>query len=283
MAINPIKVWNGTAWEYTGPVVAAPPVKYQATAPTSPATGDVWVESDYDVASVDPSKLLTGGVYTNESTRSAAIPTPTTGMVTYVGDTGTESPASNIPQIQAYTGAAWQNMDGLTQVANVSFSGASTITLDNVFTSSYLNYRVMFEASPSTNTNRVIGWNFRTTVPATFNSALYQTLTDGAQPAGGTTRSGYFYGAFNQTQLNVIDNAYYTGEHCSFQVDVIRPMSATTSKAISGSFMGGTGTNLAMGAFNGVASTTTAMSGFILNCSSGTLTGTVRVYGYRNA
>jgi hypothetical protein len=98
MTQRPIKVWNGTAWEYTGPAVAAPPVKYQATEPTSPATGDVWVESDYDVASVDPSKLLTGGVYTNESTRSAAIPTPTEGMLAVTTDND---------KIDYYNGSGW--------------------------------------------------------------------------------------------------------------------------------------------------------------------------------
>jgi hypothetical protein len=147
MAINPIKVWNGTAWEYTGPVVAAPPVKYQATAPTSPATGDVWVESDYDVASVDPSKLLTGGVYTNESTRSAAIPTPTTGMVTYVGDTGTESPSSTIPQLEAYTGSAWQNLSGMTLLGNFNWNNTATFTVDNVFTTAYDEYKIIISQS----------------------------------------------------------------------------------------------------------------------------------------
>ena len=159
MAINPIKVWNGTAWEYTGPVVAAPPVKYQATAPTSPATGDVWVESDYDVASVDPSKLLTGGVYTNESTRSAAIPTPTTGMVTYVGDTGTDS--STIPQIETYTGSAWQTPYGLTQVANASFTTAASISIDNVFNSNFQNYLVKMRLSAVSGTDPGIFLNGR--------------------------------------------------------------------------------------------------------------------------
>ena len=45
----PIFVWNGSAWEATGPTIPANPIKYQASAPSSPSTGDIWVDSDGDV------------------------------------------------------------------------------------------------------------------------------------------------------------------------------------------------------------------------------------------
>ncbi len=49
MAAVPIYVWNGTAWQETGPTIPASPIKYQASAPSSPSTGDIWVDSDGDV------------------------------------------------------------------------------------------------------------------------------------------------------------------------------------------------------------------------------------------
>ena len=49
MAAVPIYVWNGTAWQETGPTIPANPIKYQASAPSSPSTGDIWVDSDADV------------------------------------------------------------------------------------------------------------------------------------------------------------------------------------------------------------------------------------------
>jgi hypothetical protein len=49
MAAVPIYVWNGSAWQETGPTIPANPIKYQASAPSSPSTGDVWVDSDGDV------------------------------------------------------------------------------------------------------------------------------------------------------------------------------------------------------------------------------------------
>ena len=51
MAAVPIYVWNGTAWQETGPTIPASPIKYQTTAPTSPSTGDIWIDSDADVTS----------------------------------------------------------------------------------------------------------------------------------------------------------------------------------------------------------------------------------------
>ncbi len=35
MAAVPIYVWNGTAWQETGPTIPASPIKYQASAPSS--------------------------------------------------------------------------------------------------------------------------------------------------------------------------------------------------------------------------------------------------------
>jgi hypothetical protein len=49
MAAVPIYVWNGTAWQEVGAPIPASPIKYQASAPTSPSTGDIWIDSDADV------------------------------------------------------------------------------------------------------------------------------------------------------------------------------------------------------------------------------------------
>lgn len=49
MAAVPIYVWNGTAWQEVGAPIPASPIKYQASAPSSPSTGDIWIDSDADV------------------------------------------------------------------------------------------------------------------------------------------------------------------------------------------------------------------------------------------
>jgi hypothetical protein len=273
MAVNPIKVWNGTAWEYTGPVVAAPPVKYQATAPTSPATGDVWVESDYDVASVDPSKLLTGGVYTNESTRSAAIPTPTTGMVTYVGDTGTDS--STIPQLETYTGSAWQTPYGLSLVAKVDFTSAASIAIDNVFTTAYDNYKIIFNLSAfsgATETDLLMYLRAGGTDTTTnyVTERLYQESTTIGANRVTTGRIGY------------MSTTYPTFTNCD--ITMYGPkQSRKTVWTSHGFYIQNNGTpNQAL--TSGYQDTTTSFDGIKIYPNTGTsISGTFRIYGLRNS
>jgi hypothetical protein len=274
MAVNPIKVWNGTAWEYTGPVVAAPPVKYQATAPTSPATGDVWVESDYDVASVDPSKLLTGGVYTNESTRSAAIPTPTTGMVTYVGDTGTDP--STIPQLEAYNGTAWQGLGGLTQVANVSFTAVASISLDNVFTTAYTNYALVSTIFSDAN-NRAVNFVLR---------AGGVNLTSGAYTSANTVVTdggvGTSTGAIAATSFEWT-RTFGNAAVAALQVGTISQLTASSRKYLQRTTSFNNGTNFVQQVSSCEINGTTSHDGFSLIAPAGTITGNVRVYGLRNS
>jgi hypothetical protein len=60
MTTRPGYVWDATAseWVEIGQAAVLAPVKYQATAPTSPATGDIWIESDVDVPSIDSAQFL---------------------------------------------------------------------------------------------------------------------------------------------------------------------------------------------------------------------------------
>ena len=60
MTTRPGYVWDATAseWVEIGQAAVLAPVKYQATAPSSPATGDIWIESDVDVPSIDSSQFL---------------------------------------------------------------------------------------------------------------------------------------------------------------------------------------------------------------------------------
>ena len=51
-------IWSGTEWIAIGQEAVVNPFYYQATAPTSPATGAIWVESDVDVPSIDSAQFL---------------------------------------------------------------------------------------------------------------------------------------------------------------------------------------------------------------------------------
>jgi hypothetical protein len=73
-------IWSGTEWVAIGQEAVLAPVSYQATAPTSPATGDIWIESDVDVPSIDSAqflrwrKTMTGGETSLSGNDDSSLP-----------------------------------------------------------------------------------------------------------------------------------------------------------------------------------------------------------------
>jgi len=51
-------IWSGTEWVAIGQEAIVNPFYYQATAPTTASTGDIWIESDVDVPSIDSAQFL---------------------------------------------------------------------------------------------------------------------------------------------------------------------------------------------------------------------------------
>lgn len=82
MTTRPGYVWDNTAseWVEIGQAAVVSPFKYQATAPSSPATGDIWIESDVDVPSVDSAqflrwrKTMTGGETSLSGNDDSSLP-----------------------------------------------------------------------------------------------------------------------------------------------------------------------------------------------------------------
>jgi hypothetical protein len=56
---KPIYVFDGTEWQIIGPQVSEAPISVQATAPTSPQTGDMWIDTSEVVPTIDPATLAT--------------------------------------------------------------------------------------------------------------------------------------------------------------------------------------------------------------------------------
>jgi hypothetical protein len=56
---KPIYVYDGSNWQIIGPAINEAPISVQATAPTNPATGDLWVDTSVEAPSIDPTTLAT--------------------------------------------------------------------------------------------------------------------------------------------------------------------------------------------------------------------------------
>jgi hypothetical protein len=171
---------------------------------------------------------------------------------------------------------------GLVHINSTTVTGQSSFIVDNVFTSAFTNYRIVYDFSVSTNAARSLNMQFRSS-GSTISTADYQSVSDGALPQGGTSRTGSFFGALNSTSLTIMPDAYYAGpNNFSFSADVINPQVAKFSN-VHGNYMGQTAANLVFGNYGGSYTGTTAMDGFTFFTTSGTMTGTVRIYGYRNS
>jgi hypothetical protein len=77
---RPGYIWSGTEWVAIGQEAAVAPVSYQATEPISPATGDIWIDSDDEVPGITSSlnyrwrKIATGGETSLSGNDSSGLP-----------------------------------------------------------------------------------------------------------------------------------------------------------------------------------------------------------------
>jgi hypothetical protein len=82
MTTRPGYVWDdgNNEWVEIGQAAVLAPVKYQATPPSSPATGDIWVDSDDEVPGITSSlnyrwrKIATGGETSLSGNDSSGLP-----------------------------------------------------------------------------------------------------------------------------------------------------------------------------------------------------------------
>jgi hypothetical protein len=226
--------------------------------------GEVLLAQDVNDYLMDQSVMN----FATVAARSSAIPTPTTGMVSYVGTTGT----ATIPQIETYTGAGWQTPYGLTLIATQTFSNAAAINMNNVFTSSFINYRVMIQSYASDN----VGMNLQfRNAGANRITSSYINQSTGSYGGGTAFNSG--------TTATSFDMGAITAE--GFYVfDVFAPQVATSESWLLGQGFGYQNNvsawvqrNFGMN-YNEVNSN----DGFAIT-SSGTASCTISVYGYRTS
>ena len=172
---------------------------------------------------------------------------------------------------QYYDGSAWQTLGatpGMTLVTAGSTSAASTLTLDNVFTSSYRNYKLFidgvtsaddidvplkFRAGGATNSNS----NYtRQSISASASGVSRSITSNGTSftsvVAGGTTRL-------------VLEAAFYAPQAA---VNTGFLSSANTLSTTSYAYVTG-----------GTFTAATQFDGFIMTPTSGTITVTYRLYG----
>ena len=179
---------------------------------------------------------------------------------------------------QYYDGAAWQTVGitpGLVCVkAETAFTTAASVTVDNVFTSTYTNYRVMIRMLGTTNTTtefrlRVGGVN------ATAGNYNQQRLMGSGASASAVAANGQGY-----FQVIGPNGAFYN----AYTLDLFSVAEASPTIFLTQQVKhDGAYTTISTEMNNGNHTLSTAYDGFAFAPQGGTLTGTYTVYGYSKA
>jgi hypothetical protein len=177
---------------------------------------------------------------------------------------------------QYYDGAAWQSVGGLTLITSGSFSAVTTFTVDNVFTSTYRNYRILVHDTQVTGASaQVIETKLR--VGGVASATTYYSARSGYQYTGSIAAD-----VVNNGTHWFIQRANGSGSTdgegaCSF--DLFGPALAANTffngTAVDGSYQA---------ACAGYHNTATAYDGisFTLTTGATTMTGIYRIYGYQD-
>ena len=153
---------------------------------------------------------------------------------------------------------------------SVTFSGASSVSLNSCFNSIYQNYRIIINID-SVGVDRNLTFRFRksgsdkTGANYSYYSFLYQS--DNANAS--------FYGQ-NQTSFKI--GEYYSAT--SFYADIANPTSTTQYKNIVIPYAEGRSDFVRTGLCAGSWWSTDDADGFTIFASSGTISGNIKIYGY---
>jgi hypothetical protein len=220
-------------------------------------TGSAWVEVG-----------ATQGPYVCTSTTRPS--TPYEGQLIYETDTN---------RILVYNASAWVMMvaadspPGLELVKTQTIgSGVSSVTVNNAFSSSYDNYKIMVSGVDCTNDGDVISLQLTTSGTAstsTYAGNTFYVTTGGTAALTNAQISTYF-------EVSSVSNASTS----SAVFDVLQPFLAAYTKLQFGPSVDDSYFRLG----GGIHKTATSYDGFKMSLVLGTMTGgTIRVYGYRNS
>ena len=177
--------------------------------------------------------------------------------------------------VQYYDGAAWATVGpaapgGLVFINKTSFSAVTSVAIDNVFSSTYEQYRVVFRATNST--TATTSMVFRASAVDTTTNYTTQFLAVNA----GSITSNRFTG-----QSNFDLGGGQAGPN-HMVCDMYGPnLAAVTSALFLENLTYGTG-NIFVSHAN-AQNSSTQFDGLKFSIDSGTFTGTVSVFGYQNS
>jgi hypothetical protein len=183
--------------------------------------------------------------------------------------------AGGLVQIVPTSIAATGGSGSVSTTGAVSFTSASAISLNSCFTSTYDNYKIMFNVTSASSNNYPI---LRLRASGTDNSSSNYNFGIIERNTTNTTVTGYAGNSSTSFQLG-----YCLTAGASNTVDLFSPFATDyTSYLMTGTTKNATVSSANYGEWkNGGTSVTTSYDGFSIIAGSGTITGTVQIYGYK--
>lgn len=161
-------------------------------------------------------------------------------------------------------------ISGMVLINKTDFSIASSLSINNCFSSIYNNYFIFLQAQHVSTTDNI---QFKLRSSGTDNSANYAwvyTNNDNALTTGRSTSQTY--AAIGKIGNGMID---------SIGIDITNPYVATNTAYRSRNYSSYNGSFISD--FGGFHASASQYDGITIFTSVGTITGTVRIYGMRNA
>jgi hypothetical protein len=187
-------------------------------------------------------------------------------------DWGSRAGLAKIVPSSVAVGSGTGSADSL---GTVTLSGASTVSLNDVFSATYKNYLIQFYGTQSVGN---VAFIMRLRVSGADNSnATYNTAGIRYNSDGSTTTTGV--ASENATSFTLVGGFNRYG---AYNINFFEPFSTQYTGIISDNTISdGVGTAKARRTImSGIFDATTSFTGFTLIPNSGTLTGTISVYGY---
>lgn len=165
---------------------------------------------------------------------------------------------------------------GLSFVTSSAFSASSAVSINNCFSSTYANYRIMWDLTAASGTD--VSLRMRLRVAGTDSSASSYYTARISQTASTITGSGNLT---TSLAVGLVTTGY--PEYASGQLDLIAPQLTRRTNGNNQTMYCTAAGDIYQENAALLFDATTSFDGFTLYPASGTITGTVRVYAYQSA
>ena len=182
-----------------------------------------------------------------------------------VGDTYTQSQISSLLDAKSPVSTT-----GLVLISTSTFSAVSSVSLDNVFSAAYENYKILVSMTGTTSQQANI--RFRVGgVDASGANYNYGRVAVVASAIAGSTSTSQSEGGVGN---------FANAERSFITMDVFNPFLAVNTQYASSSNQRQQ-SNFAVYNYSGSHNVDTSYTGFTLSAATGNITGTIKVYGYK--